>query len=191
MPLSNHARYDAFGNNVAQTGSTTNEFLYRGEQWDSLLQMYYLRARYYWSQAGRFATVDQIETIAASEQWNEIPLQRYAYASSSPVDRVDPSGNDDEVEVALLEKQTASTIEAFLRSLAATGLTYCAINHCDRQKFSGRIQAQGEIFGDTPGGRSRGKSVEWSQDIGPSAWQGLSMLAALYDQLSKPQQTAL
>jgi hypothetical protein len=27
--------YDAFGNTVAQTGSTVNEFLYRGEQYDA------------------------------------------------------------------------------------------------------------------------------------------------------------
>ena len=39
--------YDAFGNTVAQTGSTVNEFLYRGEQFDSSLGLYYLRARYY------------------------------------------------------------------------------------------------------------------------------------------------
>ena len=37
--------YDAFGNTVAQTGSTVNEFLYRGEQFDTGLGMYYLRAR--------------------------------------------------------------------------------------------------------------------------------------------------
>ncbi len=34
--------YDAFGNTVAQTGSTVNEFLYRGEQFDPALGMYYL-----------------------------------------------------------------------------------------------------------------------------------------------------
>jgi YD repeat-containing protein len=37
--------YDAFGNTVAQTGSTVNEFQYRGEQYDASLQMYYLRAK--------------------------------------------------------------------------------------------------------------------------------------------------
>ncbi len=37
--------YDAFGNTVAQTGSTVNEFLYRGEQFDAALGVYYLRAR--------------------------------------------------------------------------------------------------------------------------------------------------
>jgi YD repeat-containing protein len=38
--------YDAFSNTVAQTGSTVNEFLYRGEQFDAALGMYNLRARW-------------------------------------------------------------------------------------------------------------------------------------------------
>jgi len=39
--------YDAFGNLITSTGSTPNNYLYRGEQWDSDLSLYYLRARYY------------------------------------------------------------------------------------------------------------------------------------------------
>ncbi len=50
--------YDAFGNTVAQTGSTVNESQYRGEQYDASLQMYYLRARYYRPQTGRFLFQD-------------------------------------------------------------------------------------------------------------------------------------
>jgi RHS repeat-associated protein len=53
--------YDAFGNTVAQTGSTVNEFQYRGEQYDASLQMYYLRARYYNPRTGRFLTQDRYE----------------------------------------------------------------------------------------------------------------------------------
>ena len=53
--------YDAFGNTVAHTGTTFNQFLYRGEQFDSTLGMYYLRARYYRPQVGRFLTADKHE----------------------------------------------------------------------------------------------------------------------------------
>jgi len=56
--------YDAFGNTVAQTGSTPNEFLYRGEQFDAALVMYYLRARYYLPRTGRFLTADKYEEPA-------------------------------------------------------------------------------------------------------------------------------
>jgi len=39
--------YDAFGNKVNSTGTTPNNYLYRGEQYDTDLSLYYLRARYY------------------------------------------------------------------------------------------------------------------------------------------------
>src|SRR5258708_4142407 len=39
--------YDAFGNKINSTGTTPNNFLYRGEFFDSDLGLYYLRARYY------------------------------------------------------------------------------------------------------------------------------------------------
>lgn len=38
--------YDAYGNKIASTGTTPNIYLYRGEQWDPDLGLYYLRARY-------------------------------------------------------------------------------------------------------------------------------------------------
>jgi len=53
--------YDAFGNTVARTGSTVNPFQYRGEQLDTTLGMYYLRARWYDSRTGRFLTQDKFE----------------------------------------------------------------------------------------------------------------------------------
>ena len=39
--------YDAWGNSFGSTGSTPNGYLYRGEQYDPDLALYYLRARYY------------------------------------------------------------------------------------------------------------------------------------------------
>jgi uncharacterized protein RhaS with RHS repeats len=37
--------YDAFGNPFTTSGTTPNEMLYRGEQYDSDLGLYYLRVR--------------------------------------------------------------------------------------------------------------------------------------------------
>jgi RHS repeat-associated protein len=51
--------YDAFGNLLNKTGSTSNNYLYRGEQYDSDLGLYYLRARYMNSLTGRFLAVIQ------------------------------------------------------------------------------------------------------------------------------------
>jgi hypothetical protein len=39
--------YDAFGNKINSTGTTPNNYLYRSEQYDPDLGLYYLRARYY------------------------------------------------------------------------------------------------------------------------------------------------
>jgi RHS repeat-associated protein len=50
--------YDAFGNEVNHTGTTPNNYLYRGEQYDSGLRLVYLRARNYNPLTGRFVTRD-------------------------------------------------------------------------------------------------------------------------------------
>jgi RHS repeat-associated protein len=70
--------YDAFGNTVAQTGTTFNQFLYRGEQFDSTLGNYYLRARYYRPQFARFITVDPLDGTTLMPA----AANAYAYANA-------------------------------------------------------------------------------------------------------------
>jgi RHS repeat-associated protein len=82
--------YDAFGNLINSTGSTPNNCLFAGEQYDSVLGMYFLRARYYNATTGRFWSMDTNE----ANDWEPASLHRYLYAGSNPVDRVDPSGHD-------------------------------------------------------------------------------------------------
>ena len=53
--------YDAWGNRISITGTTPNNYLYRGEQYDSDLGLYYLRARYYNPLTGRFLSRDSVE----------------------------------------------------------------------------------------------------------------------------------
>ena len=50
--------YTAFGELFNQTGSTTNSYLYTGQQYDSLTSLYSLRARYYNPALGRFLSQD-------------------------------------------------------------------------------------------------------------------------------------
>jgi RHS repeat-associated protein len=92
--LSDSYDYDAFGNKINSTGTTPNNYLYRGEQFDSDLGMYYLRARYYNPLSGRFLSVD-----SRSGQGQ----RRYAYADADPVNGMDPSGNEAIIEFALLQ----------------------------------------------------------------------------------------
>ncbi len=104
--------YDAFGNTVAQTGSTVNEFQYRGEQYDPSLQIYYLRARYYRPKNGRFLTVDKTETICPGDPWIEIPLHPFNYGYSDPVNEVDPSGQSGILGGTLLDRLILTAVVA-------------------------------------------------------------------------------
>ena len=46
--------YNAYGTVLDQSGTTANNYLYTGEQYDPALKDYYLRARYYDPSVGRF-----------------------------------------------------------------------------------------------------------------------------------------
>jgi len=80
--------YDAWGNAVNTTGATSNLFLYRGEQYDSDLGLYYLRARYFNPLSGRFLTRDP----KAGHIKVPATLHKYFYAGADPVNLDDPSG---------------------------------------------------------------------------------------------------
>ena len=80
--------FDGFGNEVNTTGSTPNVYLYRGEQFDPDLSLYYLRARFYDPSTGRFVSTDP----QAADPTDPTTLHRYLYASADPANRVDPSG---------------------------------------------------------------------------------------------------
>ena len=86
--------YDAFGNLLNSTGATPNNYLYRGEQYDTNLNLYYLRARYYNPATGRFMSRDP----NAGKLKDPKSLHKYLYADGNPVDGMDPSGRDDEIE---------------------------------------------------------------------------------------------
>ncbi|MCU7862199.1 MAG: hypothetical protein KZQ86_20770, partial [Candidatus Thiodiazotropha sp. (ex Lucinoma kastoroae)] len=81
--------YGAFGEILNQTGSTENEYLFAGEQFDSSLDQYYLRARYYDPSQGRFTQQD----TWMGNNYDPITLHKYLYANADPGNMVDPSGN--------------------------------------------------------------------------------------------------
>ena len=90
--------YDAYGTLISQTftGSqpTPNNYLYVGQQFDPDLGFYYLRARYLNPNTGRFWTMD---TYAGNHE-DPLSLHKYLYCQNNPVNGVDPSGNDGELE---------------------------------------------------------------------------------------------
>jgi RHS repeat-associated protein len=82
--------YDAFGELLASTVTTPNNYRYAGEQFDPNSNFYYLRARYYNQATGRFNTTDPLEGSINSP----LSLHRYLYADSDPVNKIDPSGRE-------------------------------------------------------------------------------------------------
>ena len=84
-----------FGNLLNKTGTTPNNYLYRGEQYDSDLGLYYLRARYYNPLTGRFLSRDPNDPQLIDA--NEVPtdpkyLHKYLYANGDPINGTDPEG---------------------------------------------------------------------------------------------------
>jgi len=82
--------YDAWGNEVNTTGSTPNVYLYRGEQYDRDLGLYYLRARHLNPLSGRFLIRDP----DTGKPKYPSTLHKYLYSGADPVNTTDPTGRD-------------------------------------------------------------------------------------------------
>ena len=103
--------YDAFGNIVNQTGTTPNVYLYAGEQLDTSIGLYYLRARYYLPASGRFSTADSFE----GNLFKPSSLHRYLYVAGNPVNSADPSGQQ---ELTLQGMNVSLAIQFTLAAIA-------------------------------------------------------------------------
>jgi RHS repeat-associated protein len=101
--------YDDYGALQSQTGTTKNDFLFAGEQFDVEANLSYNRARYLDTNAGRFASPDTWR----GELARPITLNRYIYGDGDPVNRRDPSGR-----MSLIEAGIAATGIAILSSIA-------------------------------------------------------------------------
>jgi RHS repeat-associated protein len=99
--------YDAWGNSFGSTGSTPNVYLYRGEQYDTDLQLYYLRARYFNPLSSRFLTRDSDPGRTAEPK----SLHKYLYAYGDPVSNSDPSGHGMIDQIILVGVVVAPTVE--------------------------------------------------------------------------------
>jgi RHS repeat-associated protein len=81
--------YDAYGNLIASSGSTANNYLYCGEQYDPQLKLYYNRARYLNPDTGRFWTMDTF----VGDNEDPLSLHKYLYCQGNPVNGSDPLGH--------------------------------------------------------------------------------------------------
>ncbi|MBZ0318912.1 MAG: hypothetical protein K8L91_21030 [Anaerolineae bacterium] len=100
--------YTAFGEIYNQTGGTLNNYLYTGQQFDSLMGLYSLRARYYDPGVGRFVSRD---TYPIDYQ-NPIELNRYGYTANNPINGYDPTGLQAMLESGGRYQETGKEVEA-------------------------------------------------------------------------------
>lgn|GEM_PF-5645457 len=80
--------YAAYGQVLEQSGETENNYLYTGEQYDTALDSYYLRARYYSAASKRFLSMDSF----AGVNENPVTLNKYLYGNVNPINYIDPTG---------------------------------------------------------------------------------------------------
>jgi RHS repeat-associated protein len=114
--------YDAYGNVLGRTGTTPNSYLYRGQQFDADLGVYYLRARYYSPQRGRFLTRDTFDGVQSEPR----SLHKYLYAQADPINQLDASGFASTAEFSLGANRLIAQTEVALFALSWAIL--CQIN---------------------------------------------------------------
>jgi RHS repeat-associated protein len=114
--------YDAFGNIVDQTGSTPNNYLFAGEQYDPALGLYYNRARYLNTTTGRFWSMDAYEGYDQSP----LSLHKYLYVANNVPNSKDSSGRDFDLGSvsAALSAGISIATESIIQAVTVIGNIY-------------------------------------------------------------------
>lgn len=188
--------YDAYGSLIHSTGSTPNVYLYRGEEYDPDLGLYYLRARYYNPVTGRFLTRDP----ESGDPTEPISRHPYLYAGSNPVGNYDPTGRLVKTwqpsEYQLLTNLFVGT--AVVALPLATGAMLANWQGFNNSLSSASAAASGKPLATTTTTNSSNcygnihahtaagakKLVPWAQPIPPTSAEGIGLLLALTTQLT-------
>jgi RHS repeat-associated protein len=174
--------YDAFGNertSAALAGDTHGDFRLHG-MWKDPSGLYYVRARVYDAETGRFTSRD---TASGDVEVAET-LSPYAFANANPRSFIDPSG---------LFTSAAETGVALGGQLALATVAISTSNFLQRNSSSNRpgqefrvsIQAQGAVFGGPI--KKRTRSVSFTQYTPVTVAQGLEALERVRAQLTRGQ----
>ena len=97
--------YSDFGETTEITGSGfDNQVCYTGGIYDEETGLYYLNARYYDPELGRFLSQDTYRGMPEeSDQWH-----LYAYCANNPINYVDPSGHKVITESSTIKRKQSS-----------------------------------------------------------------------------------
>ncbi|MDD5705612.1 MAG: PKD domain-containing protein [Kiritimatiellae bacterium] len=124
--------YDAYGVMLGQQAGAqarqATDLLYCGEQFDTALQQYHLRARDYNPSNGRFTSLDPYSGSPHDPQ----SLHKYTYCHADPVNGVDPSG-----EYTLTEQMMVGAITSIIGQTVSLSIRAC---------FGGRVGTAWEEF---------------------------------------------
>jgi RHS repeat-associated protein len=92
-------QYDAWGNVISQSGTMASSIPYRyaGYQYDQVTGLYYLMARYYDPNLGRFITKDSIEGRVE----DPITFNKYLYVLNNPLVYSDPTGHWEASDISM------------------------------------------------------------------------------------------
>jgi RHS repeat-associated protein len=112
--LTRSYKYDPYGIVRSTTGATTNPFQYVGQYHESQGDLYKTGARYYQPGLGRWSQVDPLDQAGDLREGN-----RYLYAGSDPINRIDPSG-------MISLGDIGNIIKGVGRLLTAATVVYCA-----------------------------------------------------------------
>lgn len=105
--------YDAYGAELVHTGTSSTEHLYRGQQFDSSLGFYYLRARWLDPRLGRFTQQDSFGGYPG----DPVSLHKYLYANADPANASDPSGHE-----TMADLVGSQSVRGVLDSIGQVGL---------------------------------------------------------------------
>lgn len=145
--VGNIYQFDAFGMPIASSGTIANTYLYSGERFDSSLNLYHLRARYYNQATGRFETMDP----ELGEIFNPSTLHKYAYAEGNPVNATDPTGKDFvedvEIENATIKFSNHGLAHLFQAGAAESQAEIEALIDALVRQFIAEVQASGGSVG--------------------------------------------
>ncbi|MGL4484200.1 MAG: RHS repeat-associated core domain-containing protein, partial [Anaerovoracaceae bacterium] len=120
-------KYDEFGN-TESFGNLDNEIAYTGGIYDKNTQLYYLNARYYNPEDGRFITQDSYRgSKEDSGTWH-----LYTYCGNNPVNYVDPSGH---FAIALPALTGIVIVEAAIKTAVIVGTIAFAGYVYDKFKY--------------------------------------------------------
>jgi RHS repeat-associated protein len=135
--------YDAYGTLINSTGSTLNNYLYRGEQFDKGLNQYYLRDRYYGTDIGRFTQTDRFE----GDIMSPMSRHRFMYGNAKPITFSDPSGMFAGISEVLTVLSIIESLTIVTGAQIALGLAARLSGNIEWEGKLTSASVKGEVFG--------------------------------------------